>query len=303
MVVFILIHQNPPFQRLKNHLKGERAIQMKHFEKTIQIKKQEIYTQSWSSKNPPKALLFIIHGVAEHSGRYKHVAEKFVDQDINVYSIDLPGHGKSSGRRSYIKSFEMCIAIIDYQIQKMKIEHLGVPVFVLGHSMGGSIAAYYALKQKPEINGFIITSAALKVGDDISPLLVKLSGLLSAIIPILPAIKLDDNGLSHDFEVIKDYREDPLNFNGALPVRTGSEINKSIQYNQENAKQFEFPVLLLHGKEDKLADYRGTEKFFNRISSDDKELKLYDKLYHELMNEYEKDEVINLIVSWVLERV
>lgn len=182
----------------------------------------------------------------------------------------------------------------------MKLEHSDIPVFVLGHSMGGAIAANYALKQNPELDGFIITSAALKVGDDISPLLVKLSGILSVIVPWLPAIKLDSNGLSHDTEVVKNYREDPLNFNGALPVRTGAEINESIQFNQENAAKFQYPLLIMHGKEDKLADYRGSEQFFNNVTSEEKELKIYDKLYHELMNEFEKDEIINLIVSWVL---
>ena len=276
---------------------------MKHFEKTIKLKKQEIYTQSWSSENTPQALLFIIHGVAEHSSRYQHVAEKFVDQGINVYTMDLPGHGKSSGKRSYIKSFDSCIGIIDYQIQKMKLEYPKTPTFVLGHSMGGSISAYYALKLKPEIDGFILSSSALKIGEDISPLLVKLSGFLSMILPTLPVIKLDSNGLSHDQEVVKNYREDPLNYNGALPVRTGSEINKSIQFNMENANQFIYPILIMHGKADKLSDYRGSEEFFQKISSDDKELKLYDNLYHEMMNEFEKDEVINFIVSWVLEKI
>jgi len=276
---------------------------MKHFEKTIKFGKQKIYTKSWSSKNSPKALLFIIHGVAEHLERYQHVAKQCTDQDIYVYSIDLPGHGKSSGKRSYIRRFDSTIAIIDYQIQKMKLEHPGIPVFILGHSLGGSLAANYALKLKPEINGFIITSAALKIGDDISPLLVKLSGFLSAIVPWLPAIKLGSDGLSHDPEIQKDYDTDPLNFRGMLPVRTGSEINKSIQYNQEKADQFKYPVLLMHGELDGMADYRGTEKFFNRISSGDKELKLHKNLFHELLNEYEKEEIINLIVSWILERV
>ena len=276
---------------------------MKHFEKTIKFKKHSIYTQSWTSVNSPKALLFIIHGVAEHSGRYEHVAEKMVANDIFVFTCDLPGHGKSSGKRSYIRSFNETLAIIEYQVQKMKFIHPDIPVFILGHSMGGALAANYALKLKPEVNGFIITSAALKIGDDISPLLVKLSGFLSVIVPKLPAIKLASGGLSHDQNIVDNYDSDPLNYRGMLPVRTGSEINKSITYNQENAAEFTYPVLLMHGKEDKLADNRGTVDFHSRISSTDKELKLFEKLYHELLNEYEKDEIIGDIINWILKRV
>ncbi|MBN2282043.1 MAG: lysophospholipase [Candidatus Marinimicrobia bacterium] len=275
---------------------------MKHFEKTITIQKEKIYTQSWSPEEPPRALLFVLHGVAEHSGRYLHVAEKLVSQGIAVYTMDLPGHGKSSGKRAYIKSFDYAVGIVDYQIRKMKLEFPATPAFFLGHSMGGSLAVFYALKLSPALEGFILTSSALKISSDISPLLVKLSGFFSLIAPKMPVLKLDSQGLSRDPKVIREYNSDPLNFLGKLPVRTGAEINRSISFTMENAGRFNYPVLILHGSEDKLADYRGSETFFQKISSKDKEMKIFDSLYHELLNEYEKEEIIGLISHWILKR-
>ena len=259
----------------------------------------DIFVQIWSPDKTPKALVFIIHGLGEHSSRYQYVAEKFAQENFLVYSFDLPGHGKTSGKRAFIKSFDMCNEIIDKKIQMLKKQYPNIPIIILGHSMGGSIAAYYALKLKPKIDGIILSSAALKISKDISPILIKLSGILGKILPTLPTIKLDSNGLSHNPEVVQKYNDDPLVFSGKIPVRTGAEINRSIKFNQNNASNFKYSILIIHGNQDKLADHHGSIEFYNKISSSNKTLKIYENLYHELMNEYEKDNIIADIIEWI----
>ena len=128
---------------------------------------------------------------------------------------------------------------------------------------------------------------------------MKLSGLFGKLFPKLPTIKLDSQGLSHDSKVVEKYNNDPLVYSGKIPARTGAEINRSVKFNQAHAAEFDYPVFMIHGNRDKLADFRGSEEFFVKISSRQKEIKIYDGLYHELMNEYEKDDVIKDIISWL----
>jgi len=262
-----------------------------------------IFTQSWRPEQYKNAIVFIIHGLGEHSARYHYVAQKFVNAGFQVSTLDLPGHGRTPGGNAYICSFDFCIDIIHNRIKQLKSENLDVPVFILGHSMGGALAAYYALKLKPEIDGFVLSSAALKISEDIAPVLVKLSGIVGRLFPKLPTITLNSDGLSHDPAVAEEYRQDPLVYSGKIPARTGAEINRSVKYNQKHAAGFDYPVLMIHGSEDQLADVRGSKTFFQKIASGEKELKIYEGLYHELMNEYEKDGVIADIITWINKRI
>ncbi len=260
---------------------------------------KNIFSQAWKSDKAPKAIIFIVHGLGEHSSRYDHISTRFVRENIHVFSLDLPGHGKSAGKNAYIDSFDHCIKIIADSICHLKQIYPQLPFFLLGHSMGGALAAYYVLKKQPDFAGVILSSAALKISDSISPFLVALSGVMGKLVPKLPTIKLKTNGLSHDPDVIKQYETDPLVHHGKIPARTGAEINRSIRYNQSNASQFSAPLLMIHGKADALADYRGSKEFYQKVSSANKRLNLYDGLYHELMNEPEKETIFRDIFEWI----
>ena len=267
-----------------------------HFKKY----KTSIFFQLWQPETETELVLVIIHGIGEHSSRYHHIAEKFTKNKIKVFSIDLPGHGNSSGKRAYIKSYDFFIEIIDSQVKYIKSEHPDIPVIILGHSMGGSLAVYYALKMQPDVNGFILSSPALHSNPDIKPILLKLSGFVSTLLPWLPILQLDSQYISHDQNIVTNYNSDPLVYHGKLPARTCSEINKSIKFNQSNAEQFEYPVFIIHGSGDKLTDCQGSQQFYDNISSLDKNIKIYDGLYHELMNEFEKNEIIDDLLNWVM---
>jgi alpha-beta hydrolase superfamily lysophospholipase len=258
-----------------------------------------LYSQTWKPEHNPQLIILLIHGLGEHCERYEHLVHKFIDQDFLVHAIDLPGHGKTSGKRSLIKSFDICNKIIQTQLDLLKKKHPKIPVLIYGHSMGGSIVANYVLKLKPKVDGIILSSAALKISDDISPILVKIASIMGKICPTMPTIKLDSNGLSHNHEVVKKYNEDPLVYSGKIPARTAAEINKSVKYNQSHASEFSYPILMIHGSDDKLTDPKGSEEFYSKISSSSKTLKIYDGLFHELINEYEQDEVMLDIIKWI----
>jgi len=260
----------------------------------------KLFSQSWKRKDSI-ANLVIIHGYAEHSSRYEWVANKFHENKINVHTFDLRGHGQSEGERAYISSFDQYLKDVHLFIEGLELEN---PMFMLGHSMGGLIVTSY-LSEHSDTNcsGAILSAPALKIGDDISPLLVKVSSLLSAIFPRLKATTLDTQYISRDPEVVEQYDNDPLIYHSGVKARLGAEMISSMIKVRERYSNFTFPVLLMHGTGDKLTDPKGSQWMVDEISSTDKKLELLPGLYHEILKELEKEEVIDKMLSWIIERV
>lgn len=262
----------------------------------------ELFTRSWRPEGmETKAATMIIHGLAEHSGRYLHVGEFLAGRGIAVEGFDLRGHGHSSspGSKTYVKRFDDYVSDAYLMLQHLMERYAGLPIFVLGHSMGGLIASLLVVTRQPAIRGLIISAPALKISDDISPLLVKLSAVIGKLFPHLPTIKLDSSAISRDPEVVQKYDTDPLNYRGGIRARTGAEINRATQIIQRQMEAIRLPLLILHGTADRLADPTGSKQLYERARSSDKTLKLYEGFYHEVMNEPEKEKVLDDIASWI----
>jgi len=257
-----------------------------------------IYEQTWGCPEP-KGLVIITHGIAEHIGRYAHVAEALAASGYQVIGWDLRGHGKSSGKRNYVHRFTEFLDDLGEVLHRAQTKYPDLPIFLMGHSLGGGIVTYFAIDRKPAVAGLVLSGASVKVSDDISPFLQKISGVLSVLAPRLPAIKLDSSFISKDPAVVADYDSDPLNYRGGILARTGSELLKATKIITARMAELELPVLIMHGSVDKLADVSGSEMLHARISSKDKTLKIYEGLYHEILNEPEKDGVIKDILTWL----
>ncbi|MFD2203204.1 alpha/beta hydrolase [Shivajiella indica] len=264
----------------------------------------KLYLQAWMPEKP-KASALIVHGLAEHSSRYDHLAKKMVDSEIAVFTFDGRGHGKSSLPKptAYFSNYEDYLKDIDALFGKVKNYFPNLPAFIFGHSMGGGFVAAYALKFKPEAKGIILSAAALKPSDDIPKFLIAVSSLLSALTPKLKVLKLDSSKISRDPLEVKKYEEDPLNYHDPIAARPGYQLSKMMKYIDSAAESFHFPVLLMHGTADSLTHPKGTEEFFRKISSSDKTFHRYPGLYHELINEFEKEEVMGDVVKWIVERI
>jgi alpha-beta hydrolase superfamily lysophospholipase len=169
--------------------------------------------------------------------------------------------------------------------------------------MGTTVALNYVIDFHPSLTGLITSGATLAPVPDIPPILVSLSGILGALLPHLPTIRLDSNALSHDPGVGEAYRNDPLVFSGGMPARTGAEINKTFAYLQPRLNQIETPLLILHGTGDRLVDPASSRFLADLAASEDKTLKLYDGLFHEIFNEPEKDQVFQDIIAWITDRL
>lgn len=259
-----------------------------------------LFEQQWQPTNESKAVVIIVHGLAEHSGRYSHVAEFLTHKGYAVDTFDLRGHGQSEGTpRIFINSFDEYLTDLDQFLDRVRQRHSGKPIFLLGHSMGGTVVSLYCTTRQPIINGVILSAPTLKISDDISPFLIKISGLLGRLFPKLKTIKLDSSAISRDPEVVKWYDTDPLNYRGGIPARLGAEFNQAIIRIQGLMEKLSLPLLILQGTADRLSDPEGSKQLYSRASAKDKTLKLYDDLYHEVLNEPEKEQVLTDIVQWL----
>jgi|SRR5579872_1449302 len=258
----------------------------------------KLYWQGWLPDTDPKAVVFIAHGLAEHGGRYAHVGRALSDRGYAVYAIDHRGHGKSGGRRAQIDSIEQTAADLHAFTSVMRSDHPGLPVFLLGHSMGGAIAFAYALRHQDELAGLILSAPALVI-EDVNPVTVAVGKLLSRVAPGAGILQLDSSTVSRDPEVVRAYDADPLNFRGKIPARTAAEILAISDSASGRLPELTIPLLVFQGTADRLVSPKSAPLVHSRAASKDKTMKLFEGAYHETLNEPEKDEVIALVAEWL----
>ncbi len=257
--------------------------------------------QTWTI-NEPVAELILIHGGAEYTGRYNWVAKILNENKINVHSFDLRGHGNSGGERANITTFDEYIDDVHLFIENLKLSN--DKIFILGHSLGGLIAMTYLTKYPDtKCRGVILSGPGLKLAEGISPLLIKISSVLSALFPKLKTQKLNVQHISRDPKVIEDFVNDPLINHEGFKARYAGEFVRSMIEIRKHYSSFNFPVLIMHGSADKLADPQGSQWMYDEISSADKTLEILDGLYHGILDEPEKNEVIGKIIEWIKKRI
>ncbi len=251
----------------------------------------------------PIAVIVIVHGFAEHLARYDYFVQKLNENQIACYRFDNRGHGKSGGLMLHVESYNDYINDADLIVQKAKDEFPNLPLFMFGHSMGGFITAIYGEKFKDRLDGQIFSGAATDEPPQANPVLKTVINICNALFPKM-RIKNDLSALiSRDIDVVNKYRNDPLVHDKATARFFKQFIIEGMTYLKNNTKEYKYSCLILHGKEDKLVRYSSSENFYNNISSTDKQIKIYDDLYHEILNEAEKDIVINDILVWINNKV
>jgi len=258
-----------------------------------------IVTQSWSPEAPPRALLLLVHGLAEHCGRYTNVVNRAVPRGFAVHGLDHVGHGRSEGPRTYVRSFSDFTDTLETYRVMLRHEHPQSPLFLVGHSLGALIAAAVLLDHQDAFSGAILSGALVQIPEGISPLLVLLSRLLSRILPKLRLVGVDAAGVSRDSAVVRAYLEDPLVYNGKTTARLGYEILRTIRRVCAEAATIQLPILFLHGEADRLTSVDGACKLHQAVRSADKTLRVYDKLHHEIYNEPEHPQVIEDVLAWI----
>ncbi len=278
---------------------------MKHDEGFLEVRHSEargtsrLYWQTWEPDGNMRAAVLLVHGLGEHSGRYAHVARHLTRRGFAVYTLDHYGHGKSAGHAGYVERFSVYLDGVHAVLQKIQAERPSLPLFLIGHSMGGLIAAAYLLRNQEAFRACVMSGPALKTDQAPPALLLAVNKLLSALVPTLPMIRLDASGVSRDPAVVEDYLNDPLVFHGKLSARLIAELSATMDRTLSRAADIHIPVIFMHGEEDLLTSPSGSQEMFANIGSGDKTLKLYPGLYHEIFNEPEQDAVLADMSAWL----
>jgi len=273
---------------------------MKHQEAFLKgVREANIYYQSWLPESEPKAALLIVHGLAEHSGRYGNVVDHFVPLGYAVYGIDHLGHGKSDGERVYVKRFDDYTNTLKVYFDKIRGSQPGRPIFLVGHSMGGLISAMYLLDHQAELAGVVLSGPAVKIPNDVTIATIFVGKILSALIPKFGLLALDATGVSRDSSVVQAYVSDPLVHRGKMTARLAAGMLQAMQTVSGQAARITLPILILQGSADRLVDPAGAQMLYGAVSSADKEIKIYDGFYHEVFNEPEHDKVLQDVEIWL----
>ena len=261
---------------------------------------RRIYYQCWLPEGNLKAVLLVVHGLAEHCGRYMNLVNRFVPLGYGVYTFDLPGHGKSYGKRVFINRFEDYIQTLAVFRDKVQTLHDEAPLFLVGHSMGSLVSTVFLAKHQEGFAGAVLSgSGAVKVPDNISSATIFAGKIFSVLMPKIGLIGLDVNGVSRDPSVVKAYVEDPLVHTGKTTARLAAEILRAMQSIPKMAAQISLPILMIQGGADRLVDPEGAKMLFETVQSPDKTIKIYEGLYHEIFNEPERDQVLADVEGWL----
>ncbi|HSK89051.1 MAG TPA: lysophospholipase [Anaerolineales bacterium] len=260
------------------------------------------YIQGWElDGGKPRALIALIHGLGEHTGRYTHVARVLTDAGYALVGFDLRGHGKSDGPRGHASSLDAYMQDIRQFFEWLKQRYPGIPYFLYGHSLGGLLTLTYALQYGAGLKGVMVTSAALSSPLQKQKAKVAMARLLGSLLPTvtLPS-GLPPAALSRDPEVVQKYLHDPL-VHSSTSLGFGKAGLTAVDLCFTRAKEFPTPLLMMHGTGDRIAYCSGTEEFAKLVGAagGDVTLKLWKDMYHELHNEPEKVEVFRFMIEWL----
>ena len=258
-----------------------------------------IYYQAWLPESDVKAVLLIVHGLGEYSGRYMNVVNYFVPLGYAVYGLDHIGHGKSDGIREYVNKFDDYTDTLNIYYKMVTGLQPDKPVFLLGHSLGGLISTYYLLDHQTDFKGAIISAPAIKIGDSVSPMTITMSKILAKIAPKAGVLALDASTISRDPQVASTYANDPLVFHGKTPARLAAEMLKAMIRVTAEVSTISLPFIVVQGGDDKLVDPGGAQMLYEKASSKDKIIKIYEGMYHEVFNEPDRSRVLGDVEAWL----
>jgi alpha-beta hydrolase superfamily lysophospholipase len=255
-----------------------------------------LFWQEWLPEGDPRAVVVLIHGLGEHSGRYSHLAERFVAENIAVLTQDNRGHGKTPGGRGVL-DFDKAVDDVGELLDEARSRFPGIPLVLYGHSLGALMSMVYSVRQRPRIAAQVASAPALD--SELREQKVKLTAvnLLGGVLPnvVIPT-GLDSKGVSRDPAVVAAYESDPLvHDKGSLGLAKGTFSAMDVMMAQT---EFPVPLLIVHGTGDRLTVPAASTRFVEQVSGDVTLIE-YDGMFHEPHNEPEQAEVFADIMAWL----
>lgn len=261
----------------------------------------DLYTQSWRPAGPVRGAVVLVHGLKDHSARYAELAHDLAAHGLAVHALDLRGHGRSPGERALVGALADYVADLHLFITQVRAAEPGVPLFLFGHSMGGAIATTFALEHPGELQGLVLSAAALRLGDDVGPGLVKTTRKLGRNHPTWRVLALKPKWFSRDPAVVDAVKgADPLVDPRKIPASTAAALIDGIDRIQADMEKLAVPVLILHGDADRITPPEGSRQLAQRAGVADKALTIYPGYYHDLLHEPDHGVVIADIRGFVV---
>ena len=259
---------------------------------------QELFGQSWIPDDEPKAVINFVHGIGEHTDRYKDWMPFFVNAGYAVFAIEYRGHGRSFGKRGFIKNYDELLNDVDVLLEQSLNAYPNLSHFLYGHSLGGGIVTHYTLKRKPNIKALVATSPWLLLTQEPPSWQVSASRFIRKFAPgltIKSTIKTKD--ITHNQEIVKAYNDDKM-IHSKISIELFLSAYDNGKWNIEHAKEMPVSFLLVHGSDDKICNPKGSEAFYNK-NKENTTLKIWEGMYHELHNEPIREEHAKFIITWL----
>lgn len=270
------------------------------------VRGPDLYYASTMPSEGLKAVLGIIHGYADHGGRYRHVMGALAEHGIGSIAIDMHGHGRALGTRGFCASYDEFLD--DARDLRRLVEDRStaagkVPCFLYGHSFGGLVATSSVLENPGNIRGLVLTAPFFGLALDVPPVKILAGKIASRIYPKfgLPA-GLHGHDLTHDAERARAYDDDPLVFKNAT-ARWFTETVSAQERAMRDAPRLSMPLFLSFGTADKVAKMSAGKEFFVAAGSNDKTWDAREGLFHEVLNETSWKDLAETIARWILGHV
>ena len=272
---------------------------MEHFEFGLKTEDGlQLFAQGWKQGAEPRAVVCLVHGLGEHSGRYAHVARALAQAGYATLTFDLRGHGRSEGRRGHTPSYEALMDDIAHLLDEATRRFPNRPRFLYGHSLGGNLVLNYTLRLRPQLAGVIATGPLLLTAFKPPAWKITLGRIMYNLWPSLSLKnELDPKDISRNQDLIQTYTNDPLNHD-LVSVRFGIDMLRAGEWALEHAAQFLLPLLLMHGGADSITSADASRRFAERLGGRCT-FKLWEGLYHEIHNEPQKQEVFDFMTAWL----
>jgi acylglycerol lipase len=260
-----------------------------------------VHGYAWDAPEP-RAVLLLQHGFGEYAERYveryARLIPHLLDLGITVHGFDLEGHGRSPGRRALT---DMDRAVADHLAARRKLAAQRLPVFLLGHSLGGIVTATSVVRDPAGVHGVVLSSPALLVS--VNPLTRALARIAAVVAPALPARKLPPAGRSRLGSELAFAAGDPMIYQGAMPAKLAASILFTSRANWGSYGRWTAPTLVIHGSDDTFTEPEGSRRFIEAIGSSDKTLEVVEGGYHELLNDVDADQTLRIVLEWLSRRL
>lgn len=257
-----------------------------------------LYYEMWFPDHP-KANIIFVHGLGDHIGRYAEFVKYFIGRNFGMCLYDQRGHGRSGGRRVHCRSFSDYLRDLSMMIERVHESYPNVPLYLIGHSFGGQVAINFVARYSKGLRGVVALSPNIEPLIKIPNWKKKLADKISRFLPATKFhTEINAANFSHDENVVESAKKDPF-MSWHVTARLGTELLKNLEQLPRMAFQVKVPILFMHGSDDRICSSEATRKFYHSILTQNKDLKIYPGLYHELLNENVRQNIFADIETWL----